>query len=417
MICSILSNSIPLFLNRPAFLGVLLVLVGAASGCRTLPAPLWQTTKVVAGPRFSSGPDAVPREQPSAQQTDRRPNRSTMAIELIAAGAEDSVDSDDAEIVRPKFPWVGHTRRPALRGVDDSTGAGSLFACPPVNPYQSADDALVDADDDHALFPHLAPQTGELLTAMGEEDPWGDSLCEDCPGDDRCRFTFCDDACGLLPMLGEDVESLFTWRNILILGAGAGGAVAIREHLDGDVRDYSARHRQLWGEGSQVLRQFGEFAWQVPVIAGVYAYSLWSQDELTHEFAKALISAYTITSVATVAIKGMTNTNRPSDQYQNGHYGFPSFHAASTFSIAAVIDDYYGWPAGLPAYALAGLVGWSRIDQREHDLSDVVFGALLGLVIGKSVAAAHLDRYTGCEVIPYFDSTNRALGVMFHKAF
>ncbi|HTI49666.1 MAG TPA: phosphatase PAP2 family protein, partial [Planctomycetaceae bacterium] len=80
-------------------------------------------------------------------------------------------------------------------------------------------------------------------------------------------------------------------------------------------------------------------------------------------------------------------------------------------------DEYYGWPVGLPCYVLAGLVGWSRIDQREHDLSDVVFGSILGFVIGKSVAAAHMDGVTGCQVTPYYDPATHALGATFHKRF
>ncbi|MFN0054985.1 MAG: hypothetical protein ACKV0T_22670, partial [Planctomycetales bacterium] len=82
-----------------------------------------------------------------------------------------------------------------------------------------------------------------------------------------------------------------------------------------------------------------------------------------------------------------------------------------------VLDDYYGWPIGVPAYVLAGLVGWSRIDQREHDLSDVVFGSLLGFVIGKSVAGRHLEEYSGFRCAPYYDSATNSVGAMFHRRF
>jgi hypothetical protein len=230
-------------------------------------------------------------------------------------------------------------------------------------------------------------------------------------------FTFGDDVRTLCPTLFCDAVACFTWTNALILGASAGGAIAIRENLDGEVRAYTAEHPLRWSEGSQVLRQFGEFSYQVPALFAVYGWSLWSQDEHMHEFSKAVISAYAISAVTTVAIKGITDTHRPTDQFQDGMYGFPSYHAASTFSIAAVADEYYGWPVGLPCYVLAGLVGWSRIDQREHDLSDVVFGSILGFVIGKSVAAAHMDGVTGCQITPYYDPATRALGATFHKRF
>ncbi|MFN0050785.1 MAG: phosphatase PAP2 family protein, partial [Planctomycetales bacterium] len=219
-----------------------------------------------------------------------------------------------------------------------------------------------------------------LLPKPQPDGTWfGEPLEDDTAASDpvECCFTWRDDWDQLGPMFWNDTLSLFTCRNALILGAGAGLAIALRENADGEVRSYTAEYPLRWGTGSQVLRQFGEFGYQVPVLLGVYGVSLWTQDDQLHEFSKAVISAYTLTSITTVLIKVAADTQRPTDQFQNGEYGFPSFHAASSFSIAAVLDDYYGWPIGVPAYVLAGLVGWSRIDQREHDLSDVVFGSLL----------------------------------------
>ncbi|MBI2784301.1 MAG: phosphatase PAP2 family protein [Gammaproteobacteria bacterium] len=166
-----------------------------------------------------------------------------------------------------------------------------------------------------------------------------------------------------------------------------------------------------------MLRQFGEFSYQVPVLAGVYAAGLWTQDETLHEFSLSALSAYGLTAVTTVTIKGITNTQRPTNEFQDGHYGFPSYHSASTFSIAACLEEYYGWKVGLPAYVLAGLVGWSRIDQREHDLSDVLFGAVLGVVIGKTVSAAHLDRQSDIKIAPYYDLRNQGTGISVEKRY
>jgi membrane-associated phospholipid phosphatase len=165
------------------------------------------------------------------------------------------------------------------------------------------------------------------------------------------------------------------------------------------------------------LRQFGEFTYQVPVLVGVYATSLWLQEPTLHEFSVSTLSAYTISAAVTVALKGITNTQRPTTQFENGHYGFPSYHSSSTFAIAACLDEFYGWQVGVPAYVLAGLVGWSRIDQREHDLSDVLFGAVLGVVVGKTVSAAHLDRQDNLKIAPYFDTQNQATGISIEKRY
>ena len=113
----------------------------------------------------------------------------------------------------------------------------------------------------------------------------------------------------------------------------------------------------------------------------------------------------------------MVNTDRPSDRWIGGQFGFPSHHASSGFSIAAVLDEYYGRRVGIPAYAVAGLISWSRIDERDHDLSDVVFGAALGYVIGKAVAGKHLRCDARVRLVPYLNPSDGSTGIMFERQF
>lgn len=239
------------------------------------------------------------------------------------------------------------------------------------------------------------------------------------PAKDGCvaRLTFRDDARGFGGLLKDDFQGLLTWNNAAILAAAAGGAIAVRQELDGRVRDYTERHSHRWGNTSTTLGKFGDVPVQIPALAGIYGYSLWTQDAELHDFSSALISAYTITGVSTVLLKVAVNTERPTDEWNGGQYGFPSYHTASSFAIASVIDEYYGHRAGLPAYAFAGLIGWSRIDERDHDLSDVLFGSVLGYVIGKSVAGRHLRCDPNVRIFPYFHPTDGTPGVMWERRF
>ncbi|HEY3965251.1 MAG TPA: phosphatase PAP2 family protein [Planctomycetaceae bacterium] len=263
-----------------------------------------------------------------------------------------------------------------------------------------------------------SPQVTDEPFGFGGQPPTADDTDQPSVAEiEHEQFRFFDDVKALPGLLWTDAKSLVTWQNAIVLGAAAGAAVAIRDNLDQRVRQETAEHPSRWGEGSTVLRQFGEYTYQVPVLAGVYAAGLWTQDEKLHEFSLAVLSAYGLSATATVAIKGITNTTRPTDQFENGHYGFPSYHTSSTFAIAGCLDEYYGWKAGVPAYVLASLVGWSRIDQREHDLSDVLFGAVLGVVIGKTVAAAHLDRQSDLKIAPYYDVRNQATGISVEKRY
>ncbi len=57
---------------------------------------------------------------------------------------------------------------------------------------------------------------------------------------------------------------------------------------------------------------------------------------------------------------------------------FPSGHSAISFAGATYLQRRYGCRYGIPAYAAAAFVGWSRIDSDRHDLADVLGGAALG---------------------------------------
>jgi len=68
---------------------------------------------------------------------------------------------------------------------------------------------------------------------------------------------------------------------------------------------------------------------------------------------------------------------------------FPSGHTASSFAIAAVFAERYPRRPGVTfaAYALACIVGASRLTSRAHYPSDVFFGAVLGLTAGRHMTA------------------------------
>ena len=45
----------------------------------------------------------------------------------------------------------------------------------------------------------------------------------------------------------------------------------------------------------------------------------------------------------------------------------------------------FGWKVGIPAYGVAAYVAGSRLQKERHHLSDVAFGAALGILAGRSV--------------------------------
>jgi undecaprenyl-diphosphatase len=67
-------------------------------------------------------------------------------------------------------------------------------------------------------------------------------------------------------------------------------------------------------------------------------------------------------------------------------YSFPSGHATTSFGLACLVATSYPLPAVQAiVYAVATLIALSRVMLREHYLSDVLAGALLGTIVAASI--------------------------------
>jgi membrane-associated phospholipid phosphatase len=102
-----------------------------------------------------------------------------------------------------------------------------------------------------------------------------------------------------------------------------------------------------------------------------------------------LIRAQVTAEILTVGIKEGTRRARP----EGSGFSFPSGHTSAAFASATVIQQHYGWKFGLPAYAVAAYVGASRVEMRKHYLSDVAFGAVIGMVAGRTVKIGHQHTF------------------------
>ena len=94
-----------------------------------------------------------------------------------------------------------------------------------------------------------------------------------------------------------------------------------------------------------------------------------------------LVRAQIVTSALTQGLKVSVRRRRP----DGTRFSFPSGHTSTTFATATVLQRRGGWRLGIPAYAFAAYVGASRLQANRHYLSDVLFGAGLGIVSGRTV--------------------------------
>ncbi len=94
-----------------------------------------------------------------------------------------------------------------------------------------------------------------------------------------------------------------------------------------------------------------------------------------------LIRAQIVTQILTGTIKTTVRRARP----DGTEFSFPSGHSAVTFASATVLQRHFGWKVGVPAFAVASYVAASRVQENRHFLSDVAFGATLGIIAGRTV--------------------------------
>jgi len=210
--------------------------------------------------------------------------------------------------------------------------------------------------------------------------------------------------------------SFWDLDNALLLTVTMGASVAIRgTDVDDTVRRRIHRHQQL-GDFDEPIQILGNPGTHFAATGVLWLSSTLMKDAKQHEVAKALTQALAVTGASTLLLKVAANTRAP----DNEPFAWPSGHTSSSFTVAAVLNEYYGPWVGVPSFALAGLVGYQRLDSRVHDFSDVVFGAMLGYVVGTSIARDQKARFPeiwGMQVLPFNDPETGAAGLALYKSW
>lgn len=214
--------------------------------------------------------------------------------------------------------------------------------------------------------------------------------------------------------LWRDTKRVYTNpTNLVILGGTYGGMIALQQTgPDGTVEDHYNDRRHAFSDGwRDAFGALGNPGTHFALAGCWYLLGQQTQDDKTYEVGKTLFSALIINGLTTMI--GQTATW---DRAPNGEWGtFPSGHTSSSFCIASVLHEAYGHVVGVPLYGLASLVAVERLDDREHYLSDVVMGAVVGTVIGHSVASGRDPEFFGWKILPYANPEG-GTGIAFYKS-
>lgn len=179
--------------------------------------------------------------------------------------------------------------------------------------------------------------------------------------------------------LATDVVHLGTQDALWPLGLGGAATVAVRPGDDVTSRTLAdAAGLRPWLRPGNAL---GHGTTQAAVAVGTWIVGRATRRDRVALTGSDLVRVQLLNGALTQALKAATRRDRP----DGGTRSFPSGHTSATVATATVLAQHPGWKVGLPAYAVSVLVGASRIQDRRHYLSDVVFGATLGLTAGRAV--------------------------------
>jgi len=181
--------------------------------------------------------------------------------------------------------------------------------------------------------------------------------------------------------LVEDVQKLPSMQNVYL--AGIGGGLALAAHP----ADQSLNARLISHyDGVNTAFAPGKYIGNTPEIVSAtlatYAIGRIFDQPKTSHLGMDLIQAQILTEMLVEPIKFATGRERPDG---SNHQSFPSGHAAITFATATVIERHLGWRKALLGYTIASYVAASRLHDNRHYLSDVVFGAAVGSIAGRTV--------------------------------
>lgn len=182
--------------------------------------------------------------------------------------------------------------------------------------------------------------------------------------------------------LAHDLRTLPSTSTALAVAVGGFSALTVH-NADQDLATWATkRGDSTYGDLGAVL---GNGWTQGSAALATYAIGALSHHDRMAHLGSDLIRAQALNGVLTWGLKAPFDRTRPN----GGSRSFPSGHTSAAFASAAVVESNFGWRAGAAAYAAAGFIGWTRVRDDQHWLSDVVAGAAIGTIAGRTVTIHH----------------------------
>lgn len=235
-------------------------------------------------------------------------------------------------------------------------------------------------------------------------------------------------------ILADDIKHVLTaptrWQqqDSQNLGLAVAGVVGVAAILDRPIRNEMRRHAPNDNRFLHDVERFGA-EYSLGVLGGFYLAGAIGNNATATAVAQDGLAASIIASgIITPTIKFVTGRARPRENLGVAYFhpfslgyssnsSFPSGHTTQAFAVASVIANHYeeSWVA-CSSYTVAGLVGVARMYHDAHFASDVLAGAMIGTLVGKSVVA-HTKSVRSAKAVVLPEFAPGLIGVRLTRDF
>lgn len=174
------------------------------------------------------------------------------------------------------------------------------------------------------------------------------------------------------------------------------GITGLATLFDKDIKEFTQSNKSVFANHLFSIDKYYHIESMIISIAVIYGYGSLADNESFINLGLRLSEATFYSGLINLSTRYLIGRERPyvsGEQYifKPLNFGwdyssFPSAHTTLSFAFSMVManeSNNFFWKFGW--YSLAGLVGYARIYNNQHWLSDVLMGAALGYFVGEFV--------------------------------